>query len=551
MPSSKIEEIFHAAMEIDSLRERSAFVEQSCLDDDKLRSEVEALLQSYQVAGGFLEESPTLSRVDPAVGTSRDGTQHPNQPDPKDVMKIDQLPCSFGEYELIELIAEGGMGVVFKARQHGLDRVVAIKMILSGQLAGQDDIKRFYVEAEAAGNLDHPGIVPVYEVGCCEGQHYFSMAFIEGENLVPRIKAKDLSPREAAMLTKKIAQAIQSAHDRGIVHRDLKPGNVLLDQRGEPRITDFGLAKRMTGEGDLTATGTVLGTPNYMSPEQAAGKGIGPTSDVYSMGAILFAMLTGRAPFEGASQVETMIRVLHDEPPSPRQINTSVAKDLEVICLKCLEKDPSNRYQTSDELADDLQRYLSGEPIRAKEDLVRRIRKWTLREPVLAAHLAATVFMLVIIMVNYCLLGESLDRHWQMMWKNIGLLIGWAMVVVVLQKIQNRYHTKSVIAYAWAMINPVFLTLILSQNAEPRGSLLSLYLLLMVITCFSRRIELVVTTTVTAVAGFGFLAGFCFTQAEVASRGYLLVFAMTLAVTGWLLGLLSLRLSRLGKQNLL
>ena len=551
MSSNKIEEIFHAAMEIDSPRERSAFVEQSCLDDDKLRSEVEALLQSYQVAGGFLEESPTLSRVDPAVGTSRKGTQYPNQPAAKDVVKMDQLPCSFGEYELIELIAEGGMGVVFKARQRGLDRVVAIKMILSGQLAGQDDIKRFYIEAEAAGNLDHPGIVPVYEVGCCEGQHYFSMAFIEGENLVPRIKAKDLSPREAAMLTKKIAQAIQSAHDRGIVHRDLKPGNVLLDQRGEPRITDFGLAKRMTGEGDLTATGTVLGTPNYMSPEQAAGKGIGPTSDVYSMGAILFAMLTGRAPFEGTSQVETIIRVLHDEPPSPRQINTSVTKDLEVICLKCLEKDPSNRYQTSDELADDLQRCLSGEPIRAKDDLVRRFRKWTLREPVLAAHLAATVFMLVIIIVNYCLLGESFNRHWQMMWKNIGLLIGWAMVVVALQKIQNRYHTKSVIAYAWAMINPIFLTLILWQNAEPRGSLLSLYLLLMVITCFSRRIELVVTTTVTAVAGFGFLAGFCFTQAEVASRGYLLVFGMTLAVTGWLLGLLSLRLSRLGKQNLL
>ena len=202
----------------------------------------------------------------------------------------------------------------------------------------------------------------------------------------------------------------------------------------------------------------------------------------------------------------------------------------------------ASRYATANDLAADLQRYLAGEPIRARNDLFRRFRKWTLREPVLAAHLAATVFMVLIIFVNYGLWGDSQDRHWQMMWRNVSLLAGWALVVVMLQKIQNRYHTHSVIPYAWAMINPLFLTLILWQNAEPRGSLLS-------ITSFSRRIELVVTTTATAMVGFLCLVSFCFQQGEVASRGYLVVFAVTLAVSGWLLGLLSLRLNRLGNRS--
>lgn len=544
---SRVEEIFHAALEVESTTDRHALVEQMCHGDRALRAEVDTLLQSYHRAGGFLEVSPEPFRQDLQEGLAAEA-EPSHQPSQNDFIQVDQLPCRFGEYELIELVAQGGMGAVYKARQSGLERLVAVKMILSGQLAGEDEIKRFYAEAEAAANLDHPGIVPVHEVGCWQGQHYFSMAFIEGECLIPRIKDR-AHPREAAMLVSKIALAIQSAHDQGIVHRDLKPGNVLLDQRGEPRVTDFGLAKRMGGKGDLTATGIVMGTPNYMSPEQAAGRPIGPTSDVYSMGAILFALLTGQAPFEDASQVETMIRVLHDEPPNPRQLNQRVPRDLETICLKCLEKDPANRYSTAQDLADDLQRYLAGEPIRARNDFFRRFRKWTLREPVLAAHLAATVFMVLILFVNYGLWGESQVRHWQRMWTNVSLLIGWALMVVLLQKIQNRYHTQSVIPYAWALINPVFLTLILWQNLEPRGSLLSLYLLLMVITSFSRRIELVVTTTATALAGFVFLVAFSFQDQEIASRGYLVVFGVTLVVSGWLLGLLSLRLNRLGNRH--
>ena len=551
MHPDNLEDIFHAALEIESAQQRSDFVEQMCCQDDQLRQQLEDLLESHRAATGFLEQSPSIAlpeSEDQVFHAEDQGSAVSSQ---AGATVVQQLPCKFGSYELIERVAEGGMGVVFKARQIGLERDVAIKMILSGQLAGEDEVQRFYIEAEAAGNLDHPGIVPVYDVGCCDGQHFFSMAFIEGESLVAQIESGNTAPREAAKLVKKIALAIQAAHEQDIIHRDLKPGNVLLDQRGEPRITDFGLAKRLSGGEDVTATGMVLGTPNYMSPEQASGAEIGPTSDVYSMGAILFALLTGHAPFEGGTQVETIIRVLHDQPVSPRQINKLVAKDLAIICLKCLEKDPSFRYQTAAEFADDIGRFLAGEPIRAKNDLLRRVRKWTLQEPVLAAHLAATIFMLVTIVVNYCWLGESGNSDWQMMLKNIALLVSWALVVVVLQKVQNFYHTQKVIPYVWAAINPIFLTIILAQNFEPRGSLLSLYLLLMVITSFSRRIELVVTTTLTSLVGYGVLVGFCFTVAEVQSRGYLMVFGMTLVVAGWLLGLISLRLNRLGKQNLL
>ena len=222
----------------------------------------------------------------------------------------------FGDYELEREIARGGMGVVYKARQVKLNRPVALKMILAGNLAGEAEVRRFYLEAEAAANLDHPGIVPIYEVGQHEGQHYFSMGFVEGQSLAHRVAEGPLPPREAAALMVQIAEAVQYAHEKGVIHRDLKPGNVLLDTQGRPKVTDFGLVKKLQSDSGLTASGQIMGTPSYMPPEQAQGRSdIGPLADVYSLGAMLFCLLTGRPPFQADNVMETLKQVLEQDPP--------------------------------------------------------------------------------------------------------------------------------------------------------------------------------------------------------------------------------------------
>ncbi|RPI89625.1 MAG: serine/threonine protein kinase, partial [Planctomycetaceae bacterium] len=238
----------------------------------------------------------------------------------------DPMVRYFGDYEVLSEIARGGMGVVYKARQRNLNRIVALKMILAGHLANDSDVKRFYAEAEAAAALDHPGIVPIFEIGQHEGQHYFSMAFIEGESLARRVAEGPIPPREAAELVRKVSEAVDYAHQKGIIHRDLKPGNVLLDQTGQPRVTDFGLAKQLAADSGLTGTGQILGTPSYMPPEQAAGKmdAVSPASDVYSLGAILYCLITGRPPFQAASPLETLQQVLSQEPAPSRQLNAQV-----------------------------------------------------------------------------------------------------------------------------------------------------------------------------------------------------------------------------------
>jgi len=297
----------------------------------------------------------------------------------------------FGDYEIVREIARGGMGVVFQARQVTLNRPVALKMILAGQLADDTDVRRFHTEAEAAANLDHPGIVPVYEVGQHEGQHYFSMAFVEGTSLSQRLADGPLPGRDAAGLVRRVAEAIQYAHERGVIHRDLKPANVLLDQSGNPRVTDFGLAKRVQSDSGLTGSGQIMGTPSYMPPEQAGGRRgeVGPAADVYALGATLYALVTGRPPFQAATAMDTVIQVLSDEPVAPRRLNASVPRDVETICLKCLEKDPARRYPSAQALADDLGRYLAGEPIVARPvTRLERAVKWARRKPAIAALLA-------------------------------------------------------------------------------------------------------------------------------------------------------------------
>ncbi len=305
---------------------------------------------------------------------------------------------TFAGYELLEEIARGGMGVVYKARQKSPRRVVALKMILSGQLASKEEIARFYSEAEAAAALEHPNIVPIYEAGEQEDRHFFSMAFVEGQSLSDKVRQGPLPPREAAELMKVIGEAMAYAHDHDIIHRDLKPANILLDQEGQPRITDFGLAKNIKGDSNLTATGQIMGTPSYMPPEQASGKmnEIGPAADIYSLGAVLYCLLTGRPPFQAASVLETITLVIEKEPVAPRTLNPSTPRDLETICLKCLEKNAERRYASAGEFASELQRYLNDEPILARRiGALHRGLRWCRRNR-LATGLFATILLTLI-----------------------------------------------------------------------------------------------------------------------------------------------------------
>jgi tRNA A-37 threonylcarbamoyl transferase component Bud32 len=288
------------------------------------------------------------------------------------------LQRMFGDYELLEELGRGGMGVVFKARQVQLDRVVALKMILSSHLANAADLQRFHIEAAAAARLQHPNIVSVHEVGVVEGQHFYSMEFIAGPSLSKRLSDGPLPGKLAARYVMLIARAIHYAHIHGILHRDLKPSNILLDADDQPHVTDFGLAKKLGTDSTQTQTGAILGTPSYMAPEQAAGKVKELTSavDIYGLGAVLYELLTGRPVFHAGSTLDTVRLVLEEEPVAPRQLNPRVDQDLETICLKCLQKDPRNRYATAEALADDLQRYLNADPISARSfSMIDRIAR--------------------------------------------------------------------------------------------------------------------------------------------------------------------------------
>ncbi|MEK7676244.1 MAG: protein kinase [Verrucomicrobiota bacterium] len=320
------------------------------------------------------------------------------------------LPRNFGDYELLEEIARGGMGIVYRARQRSLDRIVAVKTLLLSAHASPESVKRLRAEASAAASLRHPNIVAIHEVGMHQDEHYLVMDYVAGPSLAKFIKGKPLPVRHAAGHLKTIAEAIHYAHERGILHRDLKPSNVLIGSNDEPLVTDFGLAKRFgsdsqlsTQDSQLTVTGQVVGSPGYMPPEQAAGpRGkVGRGSDVYSLGAMLYHLLTDRPPFVGETLNETLDQVFNREPLSPRLLNPAVPRDLETICLKCLEKEPEKRYATAQEFADELGRFLRGEPIHARPvSAPEKLWRWCRRKPALAGALATALLLLLVVAIG-------------------------------------------------------------------------------------------------------------------------------------------------------
>lgn len=371
------------------------------------------------------------AEISTAVGSEDHAPALSNAPPPS---------TRIGNYELLGEIARGGMGIVYKARQVGLNRIVALKTIRSGQFADQQEIERFHTEAEAAAGLDHDHIVPIFEVGEDSGRHFFSMAYVEGQSLASRLRDGPLPAREAAELMQTVARAVDFAHTKGIIHRDLKPGNVILDSTGRPYVTDFGLAKRYQTDSHLTATGQVLGTPSFMPPEQAEGNTsqIGPPADVYSLGAVLYNLLTGRPPFQAPSLLETLAQVRERDPVPPRILNPTVPRDLDTIALKCLEKSPARRFASANEIADELGRFLRGEPIVSRPiGQVQRGWRWCKRRPTAAALVAASSLAAVALVVVYVV--------------SVKLSAATAVADANQKKIEAQEETKATLEYTNAV----------------------------------------------------------------------------------------------------
>jgi TolB-like protein/Flp pilus assembly protein TadD/predicted Ser/Thr protein kinase len=337
-------------------------------------------------AGGSLQRV----FVSDCLASADDESDEPLEP------TIARMLKDFGDYELLEEVGRGGQGVVFRARQKSLNRIVALKVINLGEWASKAHVKRFRREAEAAAGLEHPGIVPIHEVGERDGSCYFSMKFVEGGQLDEVVRRAPMSIRHAVELIAKVARTVHYAHEHGILHRDIKPGNILLDAKGEPHLTDFGLARLVETESSVTHTLDVLGTPSYMAPEQAVGNNaaVSSATDVYGLGAVFFQLLTGQPPFAGGTTYETIRLLLDTEPRQPRLLNPKIDRDLSTICLKCLEKDPKRRYSLALALAEDLEHWLKHEPIQARHTGVfARGKKWVQRNPT-SALLATSLLAL-------------------------------------------------------------------------------------------------------------------------------------------------------------
>ncbi len=380
----------------------------------------------------------------------------------------------FDKYELLGELGRGGMGVVYRARQRDLDRIVALKMILSHQFASEEQILRFHAEARAAARLPHPHIIQVFETGQLHGQPYFAMELVEGQSLECLLHHQPLSPEKAVAILHPIARAVGHLHKNQLIHRDLKPGNILVDASGRPVLTDFGLAKMLAGsESHLTNTGAILGTPSYMSPEQAQGLAVGPQTDVYALGAILYECLTGRPPFRAATPLDTIIQVVEREPTLVRQLNPGIPRNLELICLKCLEKDPQERYATATELADDLEHFLEGESVVAQpESLAQRFERWCRRQPGLASHLGAISLGLVMHEIGYAAHGTMPPSAHHVV---LIALVVWGLLSVVWQKLLHNPAWESRAETAWSVTDVSLLTLILAVADGFNSPLVVLY----------------------------------------------------------------------------
>ena len=539
-PEEHIRELFAQALER-APAERGRFLEEACRDEPELRLQVESLVRAHERA----EASPQR----PSQGSPPDAT--PARPDmgPGGTMMLseaafrppmtDSQVHSFGDYELLGEIARGGMGIVFKARQLSRNRLVALKMMLAGRLATKTEVKRFHAEAEAAARLTHPNIVELYEAGVHEGQPFFSMQYIEGRNLA-QMEAEEKTwcgaGREAAQLLAKVARAVQFAHERGILHRDLKPDNILIDAAGEPHISDFGVARRIGADSSLTMEGGVVGTPSFMAPEQAAGttKNLGVAADIYSMGAILYFLLTGRPPFVAASALDILVQVLEGEVILPRVINPLVARDLERICLCCLKKSPGSRYATAAALAEDLERFVRDEPVRAQPPGWKTcLIHWMRRQTALVSRLVC---------LGLCVLIAQVKNHYQpsVPWAQhvriVSVLLIWALLSVICQWALGRERWSQRVPYVWVTVDTVCLTAALWLDEAMPSPLMASFVVLVVMSGLWSRATLVALATGLAMLGYSFLLYDDFMRHQQQFDHHLnrhIIFLVFLALTGF------------------
>ncbi len=443
------------------------------------------------------------------------------------------LGQTFGNYELLEESGRGGMGVVYKARQLDLNRTVALKMILSSRLASDDEVRRFYQEAKAAAGVRHPNVVGIHEVGQVHGQHYFTMDFVAGRSLAKLAENGPMPPERAARLIATVARAVHYLHAHNIVHRDLKPSNILLDDDGEPLVTDFGLAKVFEEDSEKTQTGAILGTPSYMAPEQARGQSseISPQTDVYSLGAVLYELLTGRPPFREENQLNTILQVLEGEPTLPHKVNGRVPRELERIVMRAMEKLPANRYQSAAALADDLDRYLRHEPLETKPiGLRQRFRRFARRYPAFVARTTGILTIAAIVELNFVVNRPSAWLYAQIM----ALLGVWLALTVLFQILLLHERTAALSRYCWATLDVLLLTAALYLSGSPLGSLVIGYPIVIVGSGLWFRMGLVWFTTGLSLVAYAILV-FLLPQ-EAAPATYPYIFAAGVALVGYVTG---------------
>src|SRR5262245_10576087 len=439
-----------------------------------------------------------------------------------------------GRFELLGELGRGGMGVVYRARQVGLERVVALKMILAGSMASEEQLQRFQAEAKVAARVQHPHVVQVYETGRINGLPYLVMQYVEGCSLAQRLREGPMDVEAAVRCVAAIARAVADMHGHDIIHRDLKPSNILLDRDGRPYVTDFGLAKLVEGDSGMTQSGTILGTPQYMAPEQALGRGkeAGPAADVYALGAILYECLTGRPPFREETPLDTLLAVLESEPLPPRQVNPQVPRVLERVVLQCLDKQPAKRYPSAADLAGALECYLKGETVPTRRaGLVERLRRWGRREPAFVSRLAALAIFCVVVQVAYTtptLRPRALPVQL--------MLTAWVAVSWLCQKAQRWPGWGDWAAYAWSAADVLFLTAVQVFTESYTSPLIVGYPFLIAGAGLGMKWRVVWVTTACAVAGYAWLMAYDLRSSPHPAAAYRhVIFLICLVVLGFVM----------------
>ena len=411
-----------------------------------------------------------------------------------------EVPQSLGPYQILDEVDRGGMGVVYRARHVGLNRVVALKLIRSGELASAEEVQRFQTEAAAAAAMNHPGIVPIYEVGELQGHHYYTMAYIDGESLASVLRQGPMEKQRALKVLIKLCKAVQHAHQLGVFHRDLKPANILLDANDQPIIIDFGLARVINRDSELTLTGQVLGTPAYMAPERAQGRiSPGPSEDIYALGAIAYYMLSGQPAFSGPTPFDVLIQVLDSEPAKPSKLQPGLNRQVDYLCLKALDKDPALRYASASDMEADLLRLLSDETIDLRQyRLSELLSSWWNREPMLVSHVSGIGATIGILCLTFMIAGgNSVAFTYRMI-----LLAGWMATCFPLQRLTRYARYRDLACTTWITLDVVLYTWLISFAEPPRSLLLIGYPMMIVASSLFYRSRFVIYTTICCITGF-------------------------------------------------